>query len=237
MRGQFAGSSCREAGFGLALLCGGAPWVARATDATVDAAGTAPHSTLFLFLALGCFGFAGFMLVTRAVTLSRARRRRSNAVRRLWYPDRVVRSRGFLKRWFGRGPGLERLNRWEERTRTAEEKAEQALAVLRSELTPHLAQIMRDRLLITLMSQRARLLSGYEAQAEKVTALESRLAVIQQQVRRQSEAYEQRIVQLEKELQDKGAVTRELLRFRVLLARQALETVRLSPEPARTRER
>jgi hypothetical protein len=120
-----------------------------------------------------------------------------------------------------------RLDGWEVRTRQAELKAEQALTALRSGLTPHLARMMKDRLVWTLMTQRARLLSAHQASAEKVATLEHRLTAIQLQIRKQAEAYESRIGELEQELAEKSVVTRELLRFRVILAKQALEAVRL----------
>jgi hypothetical protein len=122
---------------------------------------------------------------------------------------------------------------WEARTRQAELKAQQAVAALRAELTPHLARMMKDRLVWTLMTQRARLLSAHQANAEKVVALEHRLTAIQMQIRKQAEAYESRIEELEKDIAEKSTVTRELLKFRVILAKQALEAVRLDKRHAR----
>lgn len=229
MRGQFGAPSCRGKGLCLGTFCSAVPWAAHATDSS----GQASHPNFFLYLALACFGFGGYLIVRRTAGLVRARRRRLNLMRRMPFPKAMTRSRGIFG-WFQRRPAKVRISRWEQRTRTAEQKAEQALAVLRSELTPQLGQILRDRLIITLISQRARLLGAQRANADKVMALEQRLTEVQKQVRQQSEAYEERIAQLEKELQDKGAVTRELLRFRVLVARQALETIRLGPEPAHT---
>jgi hypothetical protein len=192
------------------------------------------HSTLYLFLALACFGFAGYLLVQRIVAIRKARCRRSQTILGMRLTGPRPHERGFFRRWFPTNPAPERLRRLEQRTRTAEQRAEEALAVMRLEFTPHLAAIMRDRVVISLIEQRARLLDAHQANAEKVLALEQRLTAIQKQVRLQSDAYEQRIAQLEKDLHHKGAVTRELLRFRVLLARQALETVRPGPEPSRT---
>jgi hypothetical protein len=232
MRGQLGVSFCRAKGLLIAI----AATVPCCVYAMPGAAMVEPDggSLLFLWLGLGCFGVGGLILLSRALACLRARRRRSNLVRLMWYPEKISRPRGIMGRWPWGGASVRCSTRWEERTRTAEQKAEQALAVLRSELTPHLAQIMRDRLVVTLMTQRARLLSAHQANTEKMAALETRLTAVQNQVRRQTEAYEQRIAQLESELKDKGAVTRELLRFRVLLARQALETVRLAPEAMRS---
>jgi hypothetical protein len=231
MRGQFGAPLCRATGLGVGVIAATLPYRVGAFPAA-EAVATERGSLLFLWLGLGCFAIGGLLLLSRALASFRARRRRSNIVRLMWYPEKAPRT-GRLRRLF-RGGASSDPGRWEVRTRTAEQKAEQALAVLRSELTPHLAQIMRDRLVVTLMTQRARLIGTHRANAEKITALESRLTAVQNQVRRQTEAYEQRIAQLEKELKDKGAITRELLRFRVLLARQALETVRLAPEVVRS---
>jgi hypothetical protein len=226
MRGQFGAPSCRGRGLCLGIFCSAVPWAAHATDAS----GQSSHPTFFLYLALACFGFGGYLIARRTVGLVRSRRRRLNLMQRIPFPKAMTRSHAMFG-WFQRRSAIERINRWEQRTRSAELKAEQALAVLRSELTPQLGQILRDRLIVTLISQRARLLGAQQANADKVMALEHRLTEVQKQVRQQSEAYEERIAQLERELQDKGAVTRELLRFRVLVARQALETIRLGPEP------
>jgi hypothetical protein len=213
---------CLGGGFGLAT-------------GSQTAATAAPHDqSLFLYLALACFAVAALWIVRRLLARIKARRRRTRALRLMWTPEPPPQSGIWLRRWVHRRTHVEAGPRgqWERRARTAEQRADQALAVLRSELTPHLAQIMRDRLVLTLMSQRARLLSAHQANAEKVVALEHRLTAIQMHLRRQAEAYEHRIAQLEKELQEKGVVTRELLKFRVRLARQALEAVRPGRGPA-----
>lgn len=197
---------------------------AAAGETTTASAG---DQELFLWLGLGCFGLAAALVFGRFVAHAAARRQRSRALRLFWSEQRAARSRGLL-RWFRRAPAAARLPRWEQRTRAAEQKAEQALALLRSELAPHLAQLMKDRLVWSLMAQRARLLSAQQANADKVSALEHRLAAIQLQLRRQAEAYEHRIAELERELDSKSAVTRELLKFRVRMARQALEAIRFN---------
>jgi hypothetical protein len=184
---------------------------------------------LFLWLGLGCFGAVFLYLVGRHLIDTLRRRRRGRALRLFRIEGRPRRSGGFLRHWFGREvrPRAVAVEAWEVRTRKAELRAEQALAALRAELTPHLARMMKDRLVWTLMTQRARLLSAHQANAEKVAALEHRLTAIQLQIRKQAQAYESRIEELEKEITEKSTVTRELLKFRVVLAKQALEAVRL----------
>jgi hypothetical protein len=194
-----------------------------------------PDNELFLWLGLGCFAAVGCFLFGRSLLAGIRRRRRGRAVRMVNARSAPRRQGQFLRTWFRRDqpPRTVRLAPWEERTRRAEFKAEQATAVLRSELTPHLARMMKDRLIWTLMNQRARLLSAHQANAEKVATLEHRLTAIQLQIRKQAEAYESRIAELEKDLAQKSTVTRELLKFRVILAKQALEAVRLEKTPAR----
>jgi hypothetical protein len=188
---------------------------------------------VYLWLGLGCFAVVGMLGLGRAVTGTIRRRRRGRALR-VFGPDPGRRQPGGLLRWFRRSkvePRGVRLEGWEARSRRAELKAEQAVAVLRSELTPHLARIMKDRLVWTLMTQRSRWLSSHQANAERVVTLEHRLTAIQMQIQKQAEAYESRISELEQELSNKNAVTRELLKVRVMLARQTLDAVRLDRAP------
>jgi hypothetical protein len=234
MRGPFAAPFRRGTRFSLGLAVWAVPSIVRAADTFAQEGQVTRPSAVYLYLALACFGFAGYLLVQRIITVRAAHRRRSQAILRIRPAGPGARSGGFFTRMFPWNQAPERVRHPEERTRTAEQKAEQALAVLRAEFTPRLEKIMRDRVVISLIEQRALLLGAQQANAEQVLALEQRLTSIQNQVRQQSDAYEQRIAQLEKELHDKGAVTRELLRFRVLLARQALEGIRPGTEPART---
>jgi hypothetical protein len=211
---------------------------AMATAQTLEAPypiGVPPENELFLWLGLVCFAVAGSVLLGRIVIVSVRRRRRARTLRMIRTEPQPKRSGGLLRRLLRREvqPRAVRLGGWETRTRRAELKAEQATAVLRSELTPHLARMMKDRLVWTLMTQRARLLSAHQANSEKVATLEHRLTAIQLQIRKQAEAYESRIAELEKELVQKSSVTRELLKFRVILAKQALEAVRLEKTPIR----
>ncbi len=195
----------------------------------------AAGNELFLWLGLGCFVIAGLLMFGRTAMNEALRRRRGRALREFRTEPGPRRSRGLLRRIMRREAATRQVQPegWAARTRQAELKAQQAVAVLRSELTPHLARMMKDRLVWTLMNQRARLLSVNQANTEKLAALEHRLTAIQLQNRKQAEAYENRIAELERELGKKGALTRELLKFRVILARQALERVRLDRMPGR----
>jgi hypothetical protein len=203
--------------------------------ATAQAASpSSPHreprgDELFLWLGVTCFLAVAAFLAGRSAFAAIQRRRRGRALRAFRTEPSPKRHDGLLRR-FVRGeprPRVVRAEGWEARTRRAELKAEQAVAALRTELTPHLARMMKDRLIWTLMTQRARLLSANQANYQKVATLEHRLTAIQLQIRKQADAYEGRIRELESQLSAKSALTRELLKFRVLLARQALDAVRL----------
>jgi hypothetical protein len=233
MPGISAARSLRIPIFGLGLVCGHIQWWAHAADFAAEPPAGQSGQTLYLFLGLACFGLAGLLIMRRLITSLAARRRRLRGTKLVWSRELPPRPQGLFKRWIGRNRNHDpiRLSGMEQRTRTAEQRAQQALAVLRSELAPHLADLMKDRLVWTLMSQRARLLNAHQVSSEKVVALEHRLNAVQRQFRRQTDAYEQRIAQLEKDLKDKGMLTRELLKFRVRLARQALEAVRIRPDP------
>lgn len=217
---------------------GSSAWTAWASAQAADSAlpvGSASGNEVFLWLGLGCFIVAGFLMLGRTAMGELRRRQRGRALREFRTEPRPRRSGGLLRRLMRRevGPRPIRLVGAAARTRRAELKAQQAVAVLRSELTPHLARMMKDRLVWTLMTQRARLLSVNQANAEKVATLEHRLTAIQLQIRKQAEAYESRISELEKELTEKSTLTRELLKFRVMLARQALDAVRLDRAQSR----
>jgi hypothetical protein len=237
MPGTSAARSLRIPIFGLGLICGRIQWWAHAADFAAEPPAAPGSQNLYLFLGLACFGLAGLLILRRLISSLAARRRRLRGTKLVWSRELPPKPQGFLKRWIGGNQSHDpvRLSSMEQRTRTAEQRAEQALAVLRSELAPHLADLMKDRLVWTLMSQRARLLNAHQASSEKVVALEHRLSAVQRQFRRQTDAYEQRIAQLEKDLKDKGMLTRELLKFRVRLARQALEAVRIGPDPVPSR--
>jgi hypothetical protein len=109
---------------------------------------------LFLWLGLGCFAVVGCWGCSGLVTGTIRRRRRGRALR-MFRPNRVE-AIGRLLRWLaaarGRAAGGAFGGLGSAFTRRAELKAEQAVAVLRSELTPHLARMMKDRLVWTLMT-------------------------------------------------------------------------------------
>jgi hypothetical protein len=78
-------------------------------------------------------------------------------------------------------------------------EASSALAV-RENLVPHLARLVKDRILWTLIRQRRQMLRTQDLSSQRVMALEQRLALLQSQLARQTRAYEDRIRELEGEV-------------------------------------
>jgi hypothetical protein len=102
-------------------------------------------------------------------------------------------------------------------------RAEDSVAVLRAGLVPQLARIMMTRLVQTLFFQRGQLLQAQEHGTLRVEELEQRFARIQEQMQTRIGQYEMRIHQLEVQLAACEAVSLELIRKNVLLARRAFE--------------
>jgi endonuclease/exonuclease/phosphatase family metal-dependent hydrolase len=88
--------------------------------------------------------------------------------------------------------------------------------LVRTALLPHLARLMKDRLVGALLAQRAHLMRTQESGTEQVAELEQRLVTIQTQLQERYQDYEQRIHALEQRLAAKEAENRTL--------RQALST-------------
>lgn len=109
---------------------------------------------------------------------------------------------------------------WRARAMQAEQRANQAAAVVRSGLMPRLGRLMRERLIAWLVSQRGQLLDSHEAGTQQVLELEERLQRIQTQFQERMQTREERISELEQEILAKEKVIRDLLRTQVRLANQ-----------------
>jgi len=114
---------------------------------------------------------------------------------------------------------------WRQRAMAAESRAERATAVVRAGLTPHLARMMKDQLVWTLMAQRGRMASTQDAGAVMVSELEQRLEQIQSEFESRVETYEHRIAALQRELETKSQLNRELLGATIDMAKKALHDV------------
>lgn len=102
---------------------------------------------------------------------------------------------------------------------------------LRGGLAAQLARVLGTRLVQRLFSQRASLLETQRLASAELEEMESRLGEVHAPLRERLQAYEQRIAELEKQLAQKGAENRELLKAKIDLTRRHLETER-SRNPA-----
>lgn len=111
---------------------------------------------------------------------------------------------------------------WRERALLAEGKAEQAKHAIKSGFM----QWMRERLVQGLFHQRAELLSSQQKAEVEMHALEQRLEQLHTPLQERIAAYEQRIAELEKDLAVKGEENRELIKAKIMLAKQQLTVER-----------
>lgn len=118
---------------------------------------------------------------------------------------------------------------WRQRTLKTELRVDDAQAAARDRLMPHLARMMKDKLLWRLLAQRSQTIQVHDASARVVAELEQRLALIQSHFESRVQSYENRIAELERELAAKESITRELLESRIQVARLAVEQ---EPPPA-----
>ncbi len=101
-----------------------------------------------------------------------------------------------------------------------------ASAEIRRGLAPYLARMLMDKLVRGLLLQRTSLLEGQQQAAAEMAALESRLEKVNAPLQERLRAYEERILELEKELAQKGEENRELIRFKIQLVRTQLASTK-----------
>jgi hypothetical protein len=97
---------------------------------------------------------------------------------------------------------------------------------LRRGVAPHLARLLMDKLVRGLLLQRTSLIEGQQQAAAEMAALESRLEKVNAPLQERLRAYEERILELEKELAQKGHENRELIRFKIQLVRTQLASTK-----------
>jgi hypothetical protein len=112
---------------------------------------------------------------------------------------------------------------WQMQLREAEHRAEELLSLVRAGLAPYLAKELTRRLVHELISHRASLLRAHQLAAEEILALESRFEKVHHDLRERLSVYEQRTVELEKELASKTEQTRELLKAATTLTQSKIE--------------
>jgi hypothetical protein len=111
---------------------------------------------------------------------------------------------------------------WKERALAAEGQADRAHAAIRSGVMGW----MKEKGVRSLVDQRADLLSAQQKAEAEMRELEARLEQLHAPLQQRINAYEARIVELEKDLAAKGEENRELIGARISAARQHLEIER-----------
>lgn len=126
------------------------------------------------------------------------------------------------------GPGTTQTQSaiWQQRALAAEQRAEQAHAVIRKRLLPHLSEWLKHFLFRKLITDRERLLEAQQAATRKALVVDERLARIEQQIKEQNLAYTRRIEELVCELASAKEENRELIRQRIAQVRAEMEAAR-----------
>lgn len=93
-------------------------------------------------------------------------------------------------------------------------------------LAPHLVDALKNAVVQELAVQRRELLSVQQAATAELTELARRLESVQTPLLERLRAYEQRISELEKELGEQSKENRELLKLKIDLIREQIETER-----------
>jgi hypothetical protein len=97
---------------------------------------------------------------------------------------------------------------------------------VQSSLAPHLVDALKNAVVQELASQRRELLAAQQAAAAELTELVSRLEAVQTPLLERLRAYEQRVSELERELADQSKENRELLKLKIDLLREKIESER-----------
>ncbi len=115
---------------------------------------------------------------------------------------------------------------WQQRALAAEQQAEQAKNAIRAGLLPHLADWFKQKFVRRLVSERSQMLDVQKSATAELVELERRLDELHAPLQERLHAYEKRIVELEQLLAAKGEENRELLRAKIQMTRQQLESAR-----------
>ena len=115
---------------------------------------------------------------------------------------------------------------WRQRALEAERCAEQALAVARADLAPHLAQALKEALVQELAIQRKELLQAQQIATAEIAQLTHHLDELKAPIQERPRSYEMRIQELEKELSARTEENRELLKLKIEIMRHQLEVER-----------
>jgi hypothetical protein len=100
------------------------------------------------------------------------------------------------------------------------------LNAVQSSLAPHLVDALKDAMVQELAAQRRELLAAQKAATAELTELAQRLEAVQTPLFDRLRAYESRISELEKELADQSKENRELLKLKIDMLREKIESER-----------
>jgi Asp-tRNA(Asn)/Glu-tRNA(Gln) amidotransferase A subunit family amidase len=93
-------------------------------------------------------------------------------------------------------------------------------------LAPQLVEALKDAVVQELAAQRRELLAAQQTAAAELTELGRRLESVQTPLLERLRAYEQRITELEKELGEQSQANRELLKLKIDMLREQVESER-----------
>jgi hypothetical protein len=97
---------------------------------------------------------------------------------------------------------------------------------VQSSLAPHLVDALKDAVVQELAAQRRQLLAAQQAASAELTALVQRLESVQTPLLERLRAYETRITELEKDLANQSKENRELLKLKIEMLKEQVETER-----------
>jgi hypothetical protein len=115
---------------------------------------------------------------------------------------------------------------WRERALQAEAIATKQAQILKEKVGPDLAEFAKETLVQGLYTQRNTLLETQIKAKQTLVELESRLSELHLPAQERIRAYENRIAELEKQLESRGDEMRELTRATLLLIKEKLEQER-----------
>ena len=129
-------------------------------------------------------------------------------------------------------PDADHVRMWQKRAEEAERRAQRATELAKRGLMRHLADWLKGRLVQRLASDRKQLIDTQNAAAQKMQIVDERLAKIENQLRSRYQAYERRITELEKELDEAREENRELIRAKIAQVRAQMEKERMAAQRA-----
>ena len=97
---------------------------------------------------------------------------------------------------------------------------------MRDGLLTHLSQWLKEKFVRRLIDDRAQLLEMQQAAALKTLAMDERLAKVERQIQQQNFAYEQRIIDLTRELNAAREGNRELIQAQITQVKAEMEAAR-----------